>query len=141
MVLVVFFSTIAPVYANFIVPIVKSAFNQSQQITYAGHEMPCHDALKKGALQKAVVNKSIQELCFQHCLQYLNEPCVISARSDVSIEKSQKSPAKFMSVDVHLLHGLHFDIMSLTDPPKVEAWDKPTKGIPALLLQTSRLRN
>ena len=135
-ILMVFFSTIAPVYANANIPPLKNFFSQSQQVAYADHTMPCH-----GALEKVAAKKNMQELCFQHCLQYLNEPCVIPSKSDLSVEKAQQSPSKSMIVDMLQTPGLQFEVISLTDPPSGSIWNKSTKGIPSILHQTSRLRN
>lgn len=136
MVLMVFFSTIAPVYANAIIPPLTNFFSHSQQMTHAAHNMPCH-----GGLEKVAAQQNMQELCFQHCLQYLNEPCVIPTRLEISIEKAQQSPSKLVVADVLKSPAFQFEVISLTDPPREPIWNKSTRGIPTILLETSRLRN
>ena len=130
-----FFSAISPVYANAILPSFKSALGFKAQ-TQTAHTMPCHSAQKPAEAQREA-----KELCFQHCLQYFNEPCTLSSRDDRSIKKASPSKPKFLIIDEIQTAAPHFEVISLTDPPQNYIEVTPSKGLSPLLLTTARLRH
>ncbi len=135
LVLLVFFSTVVPVYANNIIIPLKNFLSYELQ-TQADHEMPCH-----AVREKEVAKKNIQGLCFHHCLQYLNEACIISSRDKILTKTAFSSPLKIWIVDVEQSTLPQSEVLSQTDPPWTFPRLRSTKGIPPLLLHTARLRN
>ena len=136
MVLLVFFNTIVPVYANTMMPTLKDLFGNSQLAVESKHTVPCHREI-----QKASSFSNMQELCFQHCLQYLNEPCIISHKADALDIVGTQKQYKSILVSLQRLPQVQYEISSQTDPPESHLLVRSKKGLTSTLLLTSRLRN
>ena len=136
MVLLVFFNTIAPVYANSIMPSIKEFFGKSRHAIESNHTVPCHREIQTSS---SFLN--MQELCFQHCLQYLNEPCIISHKADALVIEDKQKQYKSILVSLQRLPQIQYEILSQTDPPESHLLVRSKKGLATTLLLTSRLRN
>ncbi len=135
MVLLMFFSTIAPVYAITFLPSVKNLANGTYQMAgtqkkSADRAAPCHDLIRFHE----------QELCFKHCLQYLNVPCLVPSKIDVMEDPERFSNPVYIVAIFRIPPSSLYEVSSSRDPPHYFPWVSTRTGISAIILQTSRIR-
>jgi hypothetical protein len=142
MVFIVFFSAIAPVYGSVITPAIKS-YATGFDTKNVSMTMPCHkmDSHKKNSPKVKVHQQtSDQSACFKHCLQYLNDPCLASAKPELKNKAIKQTSVKYSITEVQKISSITISDLSNKGPPKQIVLSSPLKGLSSLLLSTSRLR-
>lgn len=142
MVFIVFFSAIAPVYGSVITPALKS-ITFSSQTNSVPMAMPCHKMeshKKNNPKVKDQLKTSDQSACFKHCLQYLNDPCLASAKPELKNKAIKQTSIKYSITEVQKISSITITGLSNKGPPKQIILSSPLKGLSSLLLSTSRLR-
>ena len=152
--LMVFFATISPVYASAIIPALKNPAlkniaSQPEPINKA-QAMPCHS--DKSHLKKSLITtshkapqltsfkKTQQELCFQHCIQYLDKAWALPKIKKQSAIKPAPFKDKFKWLTDLRATATPVEVSSLSDPPVSNNRDL-SQVHNSLLQTTSRLRH
>lgn len=140
MVFIVFFSAIAPVYGSTITPALKS-IALGLQTKSTSMTMPCHKT-GSGEAGKIKNHKQTtdQSACFKHCLQYLNDPCLVSLKLDEQLKSNKQTSQEYFITEIQEITSLNLAGLSNKDPPQRILTSAPQKGLSPLLLKTSRFR-
>lgn len=148
--LMVMFSTIAPACAIGLIP--SAMANTTAEITTIGtlatkvsssHKahLPCHKAVQNQIpKQKKHVKSDQQSLCFQHCLQSLNDPCLTTTEPEFIEVRDTQLNYKFTIARLLNLLPSQFEMISGTDPPYIISALPHRTGLSALITTTSRIR-
>lgn len=148
--IMVMFSTIAPAYA--IGPIPSAMTNPTAEFTNhstlatkasSSHKahLPSHKAAQNQIPEQKINDSSDQQsLCFQHCLQSLNEPCLTTSDPEFIEVRDNQKDYKFTIARLLNLLPSQYEMISGTDPPFIISAVPHCTGVSALILTSSRIR-
>lgn len=152
MVFVVFFTTIAPVYAAGNASSLSLLQKDTSEIQAQDRAMPCHKSVVQSApkdTKQAVntISTEKQVSCFKHCLNYLNKPWLATKKLELKQELAEKNKADVQtSLSNSLRPIMKGSLLSRAPPIAAEFqhtsfYTPKNKGLSKLLLMTARLRD
>lgn len=152
MVFVVFFTTIAPVYAAGNASSLSLPPKDTSKIQAQDKAMPCHMSVAQTIpkhTKQAVnyISSEKQVFCFKHCLNYLNEPWLATKKTELKQELTKKYKADAqITLSTSLTTIMKGSLISRAPPIAAEFrhtsfYTPQNKGLSKLLLMTARLRD
>lgn len=152
MVFVVFFTTIAPVYAAGNASSLSLPQKDTSKIQAQDRAMPCHKSVAQTVPKHTkqtvkYISTEKQVSCFKHCLNYLNEPWLATKNTQLKQELTKKYKADAqITLSTSLTPVMKGSLLSRA-PPIAAAFQHTSfytpknKGLSKLLLMTARLRD
>lgn len=152
MVFVVFFTTIAPVYAAGNASSLSLPQKDTSEVQPQDRAMPCHmsvaQTVPNHTKQVVKYNSTEKQIsCFKHCLNYLNEPWLATKKTELNQELTKKYTAYAqISLNSSLTPIMKGSLLSRAPPIAAEFrhssfYTPQNKGLSKLLLMTARLRD